>query len=732
MKIHAPARSPDSVSCPACVRRGSTVVGGWLLTVALLAPVAAWAADTNATERGAVYELRDLTVSPEPGASRLPDASTTATVLDATALQDAGAEHLQQALALVPNLTAAGGTSRPRYYQIRGIGERSQFAGEGPPNFSVGFLVDDMDLSGLGMHASLFDVDEVEVLRGPQAAIYGSKALAGLIHVHTADPSPVPEGRARVTVGTDALAGFGAAVGGPVGSSPSALTTRFSVEHMEMNGFRDNAYLGRDDTNARDEWTVRSKWRWEPDEEMRWDLLGLWSRYDNGYDEFMPDNNGFTTYADRPGRDRQETVGGSLRSTWMQPEPFRVLSITTYTVTDVDYGYDADWGNDAFWAAPPYDWDPAREGYAYDFTESLSRRRGNASQDLRVISEPGGEVLWGSSAWHVGAYASHLSEDDDYTGFGTLGSEYRATSGALYGELGTRVADATVLRTSWRGEERATDYEDDQQVNFDGDDTMWGGRVALEHKLDREVLAFAGVSRGFKGGGVNQNPALPPERRAYDPETLWCADTGTKGRFFDGRTTAALTLFYMWREDLQIGTSAQGDPSDPTAFVYFTDNAASGYNYGLESEVAQQLTSWWQVFGNVSLLESEFRNYESADGSGSLDGREQPYAPAYSYLAGTQVRLPVGCFARAEVEGKDAFYLGDGHDQRSEPYEVVNAQLGYGHGAWTLTLWGRNVFDKRYITRGYYFGLEPPAFADELYVTYGDPAQFGATLDVVF
>ena len=81
----------------------------------------------------------------------------------------------------IPNVHYAGGTSRPRYFQIRGIGERSHYAGEGPPNFSVGFVMDDVDLSGLGMAALAYDLDQVEVYRGPQSAVFGPNALAGLI-----------------------------------------------------------------------------------------------------------------------------------------------------------------------------------------------------------------------------------------------------------------------------------------------------------------------------------------------------------------------------------------------------------------------------------------------------------------------------------------------------------------------------------------------------------------------
>ena len=103
------------------------------------------------------------------------------TVLDEETLRAAGVQHFEDVLGLIPNLNWAAGTSRPRFFQLRGIGEVEQY--QGAPNPSVGFLIDDIDFSGVGMPATLFDTQQIEVLRGPQGTIYGANALAGLISV---------------------------------------------------------------------------------------------------------------------------------------------------------------------------------------------------------------------------------------------------------------------------------------------------------------------------------------------------------------------------------------------------------------------------------------------------------------------------------------------------------------------------------------------------------------------
>src|SRR5689334_4350726 len=130
--------------------------------------------------------LEEVIVTATLREQALLDTPVSITVLNDRTLQDAGRQHFEDVLAAVPNLNWAGGTSRPRFFQIRGIGEREQY--EGAPNPSVGFLIDDIDFSGLGMPATLFDVQQIEVLRGPQGTRYGANALAGLISVRGKDP----------------------------------------------------------------------------------------------------------------------------------------------------------------------------------------------------------------------------------------------------------------------------------------------------------------------------------------------------------------------------------------------------------------------------------------------------------------------------------------------------------------------------------------------------------------
>lgn len=123
-------------------------------------------------------------------------------------------------------------------FQIRGIGENSQFEGESPDS-SVRFLIDDLDFTGLGGAASVFDTTQVEVLRGPQAGAFGANAAAGVIKVVSNNPTPYHSGYAEVTVAEGNLIAGEIAHGGPINGT---WQYRFAAQKTTANGWRDNAF----------------------------------------------------------------------------------------------------------------------------------------------------------------------------------------------------------------------------------------------------------------------------------------------------------------------------------------------------------------------------------------------------------------------------------------------------------------------------------------------------------
>jgi iron complex outermembrane receptor protein len=646
------------------------------------------------------------------------DASVT--VLSQDTLEQAGQQHLESVIQMVPNLNWAGGTSRPRYYQIRGIGERSQY--EGAPNPSVGFLVDDIDLSGMGGIATLFDTRQVEILRGPQGTAYGANALAGLISVRTVDPGDAFEFNGQATAGTDAARGAGLALGGPIARG---LSYRLVAQKYSQDGFRDNLYLGASDTNRRDELTTRAKLHWKISDNLRAKFTGILVDLDNGYDAWAIDNS-LNTLSDQPGKDAQRTLALAARVEWDVSAGASLLSISSVADSDVLFSFDGDWGNPDSWGA----YGP------YDFFSSTQRDRRSASQEFRLSSRPGSEIFNSSSAWVVGLYLLDTDETNDildtYNGdlYRSLISDYQATNLAVFGQLDSQLSARWSLAFGLRLEQRQSRYDDSQGVSFRPTDRMPGGHLTLAYELDSEARAYATLARGYKAGGFNINPSIPPDRRVFDPEYLWNFELGYKAVSSSRGLAGSIALFYMNRDDAQVSTSFQDDPSDPLSFTFYNDNAARGVNYGLEGELQWEIVRGLSLNFGLGLLHSEFRDYLA--GGRVMDGREQAHAPSWNYSAGLAYRAQKGFFARVDLAGKDSFYFSDSHDQQSRSYNLLNANLGYEGDNWSAYLWGRNLTDKVYQVRGFYFANEPPDWQDKLYTRQGDPRQVGVTVSYRF
>jgi iron complex outermembrane receptor protein len=678
--------------------------------VVVLSPAAAWADDSTATKPSPPLEEIVVTASLRGQAAAEIPASVT--VLSAATLQAAGLQHFADVLGLVPNLNWSGGTSRPRFFQLRGIGELEQY--QGAPNPSVGFLLDDIDLSGVGMPATLFDAEQVEVLRGPQGTRYGANALAGLVKIKTRDATPEAGAHAEVTAGDHDTWSAGLAAGGAIGAEGSAW--RLAAQQFSSDGFQRNVFLGRDDSNGRDEATLRGKLRWDIAPGWRADLAALYVDLDNGFDAFAPDNSR-RTLSDKPGRDAQRTrgvsanVAGALGGNTLR-------SVTAYAWSDSVYSFDGDWGNDAYWG----------EYAPYDYFSHYARERSTLSQDLRLESGGGGQV-----EWVAGVYALRVDEDslqrDEFAGEllrPLLDTQYSATSLAGYGEAEWTLPAGLSLTAGLRVETRSADYADSEGARFDPRDTMLGGQVSLQGQLASSNRWYATLARGFKAGGFNIGQFVPDDRRQFAPEYLWSAEAGLRFADAGSRLQAEVSVFHMWREEQQVATSFQLVPGDPLSYVFFTDNAARGRNYGLETSVSWQVLERVSLGATLGLLHSEYLGYQYGDRD--LDGREQAHAPGYQYSLSAQWGGEQGWRVRADLSGTDAFYFDASHDQRSNPYTLLNLKAGYARGPWSVQAWIRNLTNEDPAVRGFYFGLEPPDYANKLYVQRGDGRLAGITV----
>ncbi len=681
-----------------------------------------FATHAASAQDAAESSLEEVVVTADLRDRELIDLPASATVLGADTLEIAGVRHFQDVIALVPNLNYSAGTSRPRFFQIRGVGELSQW--KGAPNPSVGFLIDDIDFSGIGMPAMLDDVESIEVLRGPQGTAYGANALAGLIAVNTREARREGELNASVTAGEYGTYGANAVAGGALGAGESAW--RLVAGSHRSDGFRRNSFLGRDDTNGYEESSVRLKISTQPTENLRARFTALWVDQDNGYDAFSIDNSR-VTLSDKPGQDAQISRAVAVRLDY-EAEAFAVISRSTFGKSRSVYSFDGDWGNDVSWGAES----------PYDYFQRFDREHGTLSQDLRMVSRA--NVDSGDAfSWLAGVYALRTDEDVRQTdlwrdrqwgdGEQIFLSDYRATNLAAYGEMEWRVAEGTVVSSGARVERRSAEYRDSDDFAFSPEETMVGGSLAVRHELDTRRTVYVRFARGYKAGGFNMGEALPDNLLTYGAEKLNNFETGFRAVSADGRWVHDIALFYMRRYDQQVPTGLQLVPGDPLTFVQFTDNAAGGENYGLEATVSFRPVESLLVDVRGALLETDYLDYAIDDRN--LSGREQAHAPQYQFDLGVEYRRS-DWFARVDFAGQDDFYFDDSHDERAPSRVLTNMKAGFSGKHWRAEVWVRNLFDEYYSQRGFWFGNEPPDFPDTRYTQAGDPRHAGVTLTYTF
>jgi iron complex outermembrane recepter protein len=651
-------------------------------------------------------------------------------VIDAQAISRREAKHLDQLLNTAPNVNYSAGASRGRFIQVRGIGERSQF--KDPLDSSVGMIIDGIDYSGIGLASALFDVQQVEVLRGPQGTQFGSAAMAGMVNIRSNQPSEEFEGLVKLGAGNYGQKDAGLVLNGAITES---LLGRLSVRKNRSDGYIDNDFLNADDTNNIDESSVKGQLKWLISDDLTLDVVSHFADVDNGYNAFSIDNHRDIP-ADDPGHDRQKTHATSLTLNWSGNDNFDAIASASYEHSDIEYGFDWDWSNFAS--------SGVRGG------ENNERERRSKSLDLRLVSKLGHEIF-GNSSWVVGAYASTRDVQLDYsdswedTGGGpwlsTFSNDFETKRKAVYGQLSSELSEHFTLNSGLRFERYHNEYDDSVGVQSTQKDNLWGGKLSLDYTGFDDTLIYAAISRGYKIGGVNgqavgkvisdlstpaDTAAFLLSRSNFDSETLINYELGLKGRYLDDSLDLSLTAFYMDRKDMQASVAVLFPPAEWKSYL---DNVDDGYNAGIELEINWRLSDRVTVFGALGFLDAELGTLvvEDPDTGGILDqsGRDQAHAPNYQFNIGTSIELIDAVTLTVEVDGKDEFYFSNSHNDKSDRYELLHLSLAYQLDNVSVSLWGRNLTDEDYETRGFYFnnaGRGP-----EGYHQLGEPRVFGVS-----
>lgn len=728
------------------------------LGIAASGAVATYAQDDSTS----APRLEEIVVTAQRRSESLQEVPLAVSALDAQTLREGGYVDVEDLSAQVPNLqvSALWGTSSPKIF-MRGVGNNNfnQTA-----ESKVATYLDQVYLGApSGQLFQMFDLERVEVLRGPQGTLYGKNATGGAITVASRLPDATTGGYARLGLGNyDAVEAEGA-LNIPLSDT---LQTRTAATYRKRDGYLTD--LGTNDrVNDADQWAARSIWRFEPAEGREFILnvhggasrsthnnsshrglfdpaalaLGQIVRLPTsqiiagggidilGYRDPNPDpyvnTYGTATFADI------DLFGTSLLAN---------IGLGDYTLTSVS-GYERSRrhvlqeGNGAPSTIFTIDWGPS------DFEQ--------LSQEVRITSPDDARLRWVAGLFVFDESGTvnnfyRLTAVNFALGFDAFDQFYEQNTRdyAAFGQGTLELTDTLSLTVGARYtyEERDIDhvtYIGDENrnhilafvdVDLDESWTEWSGRVALDYKPSERLMFFASVNRGFTTGGFNTGAFNDPVGAAeiFDPEILTSYELGMKSTLLQERLRFNATTFLYDYKDLQVFTFT---PSGQQ----FIENASDARASGLELELQALLTDHLEVSASAGLLRTEYENF--VRGTENLSGNRMIGAPEEQFGLRVKYELPVS-FGTLGVRG-DFTYTGHRYYDERELEEISSEGSSHnldGSLTWTdlqqrlsISLWAKNLTDETTIIDVVDVGL----FGYQN-VWYNMPRTYGVTLNYDF
>jgi iron complex outermembrane receptor protein len=634
-------------------------------------------------------------------------------VIPSQELADAGDGSLDDVFRRVANVHRINLGTHTSYPVIRGI---CGWSDESP----AAILVDGTAPRTLALD-SILDVEQVEILRGPQGTLHGRNSIPGVVVVTTRAPGSHWTGDARVsgsrsasnqgTTGSASLAAGGPVVAGSDGEGGVGL--RLAAGGETSAGWRTNILI--DDERAAERRDVQAQGKLIWDLPAGWDLTfsGRGLRNRTTGDQYAPLAlaEHHETSNSESGECSNRLVSGTLELG--QQTGDRHLTALTGASSGRDvFALDID-----FTALPG------------NFLEKTTDNR-QLSQELRY---GGGRGL---RSWLIGVFAARDSQDVDYRQTITPGldpllpsvnrSQVESTQiqqeVAVFGEAGIPLGPGWTVTLGLRAGQVITAVELTATSNlfpgYDYDDSLSDPellpKAALSYAWNEDILTWLSTSRGFRAGGFNLTPnSLAEVTGGYDAETAWTYEVGQRIASLDRTLQLSFAGFRTDYRDKQV--TILEPPS-----TYLIRNAAEATIVGVEADLRARVGGGVELLAGVGTLRATFASYQ-ADAATSLDGNHLPMAPSYDSYAGAQWRHESGFVARLDLTAIGAYYADDRNLVSQESYQQLGARVGYETEDWALYLWGRNLTDAVYLTRG---SVSPSA--GPIGVT-GEPRTLGVT-----
>lgn len=706
--------------------------------------------------------FEEISVVAQKREQSVQDVGIAITALSGEQLDALGFDNAQQVTAMAPGVQTVQPNGEANYsVGIRGVTNSDFTTNVESP---VALYVDEVYISQMsGAGFSLFDLERVEILRGPQGTLFGRNATGGLVHYITRKPTQELDAYAKITFGDYNQKKFEGAIGTGLTDN---LSTRVSVNINKADGYITNRYTGNDLNNADDK-TARIQFLYSPtsDFEALFNFRYAEQNIDTGFfenvssvrpgeltpDEMNPvlgyiDNDG-DVYAgdyDDPGFNDLETNGATATLNWQINDELKLVSISDVSNVERTYIEDSD-------ASPV----PL-------FNFFLTTDAKQFSQELRLEGSAG-DLLWVTGAYYLdldiddsnGAISDPLIGGGGTTAEGSEGGLFNPytstlTSTSVFAQLeypfrddltligGLRFIqdekefDFSVSAVEFLNPESVAGFADSDNIALQAvlgeyaasrKDSEIAARLQLNWYPVEDMLTYFSWNRGVKGGGYNAPifPLAPPNdyddaTLSYDPEQLDAFEAGLKtdvGEF--GRLNAA--LYYYDYNDYQIFNIIGLDT--------ITINSPDASSQGFELEYQGQIGDNWDV-----LLGAAYNDAEATLADGSTTTPVQ--SPKWNYNGLVRYSMPLadGYLAlQADFVFRDdvKFALSDAETVQQEAYTIYNASITYtsGDDSWQVRAFVDNLADEEYVVQA--FDLSGPDVFGITEQYYGKPRWWGVS-----
>jgi iron complex outermembrane receptor protein len=626
---------------------------------------------------------------------------------------------------------------------------------------SVGMFVDEVYVPRMGSaFTDFFDLERIEVIRGPQGVLLGKNVVGGALSVITAKPSFDTSGSATVSYGNyDSLMANGYLTGGLT----DTLAARFSFQVRNHSGYNRNVLLDRelDDLQS---YQARAQLLYQgSDGDLKANLsVDYGNDSSNGTiraaidDPAIAGTGTLQQYRDAHGLDKREDMspeaeyvkrqsfGANLRIDWSGWDAATLTSISSYRNSEARWGY-----NQIGFDSPP----AIVDTFVFQKEEPTTY-----SQELRLASNSENSHL----DWIVGAYYQHdkilrpyqhdaatVGGPTVFSGHSFYDASAEISTSAVFGQLGYAFdnglkfsAGVRYLHDDKSGRKEATCLADGGDgacvtplrgpagthwiANYGETWDAVTGQGMIEYKLNDAVMFYGSVAQGFKGGGWDFIPPTPVAAEiSFDPEHLTNYEIGMKSDFFDRRLRVNGAVFDMEYRDLQ------AQRTDLTCLCLITSNAGKAQIKGFELELAAAATEALTLNAAVTSLEPEYVDYDDKAGH-VYDGNTMQRTPKLKYNLGGTYSVDLGggdgnLQMRVNYTHQSKIYWGPDNVSYEPSYGLLDASVRVQPPGqkWNLTLWGKNLTDELYSQLGL-------PFLGDLVEVWGPPRTYGVDFTYPF